>query len=212
MIEGNGTLPESPHPLTAALIAALAPGSRVLLLGIGNGRHLPALLAGGLKVDALEANPARAAEAARRWARTPGLRITQARYGGGALPFAADFDAALATHALLHGTVADVATALAAARERLRAGAPFHFTLGSTRDPRFGRGTRIDAATWAPADGDEAGVAHAYFDETGARALLAGWDVEALDESQAARTAGAWAHPSGSAGFVHWFVRARRPQ
>jgi len=172
------------------LIAAIAPGSRVLLIGIGSGRHLATLAAAGLAVDALEAGAARAAA----WPAS----------------FPSGFDAALATHALLHGRPVDIAETLAAVRARLRAGAPFHFTLGSRRDARYGRGTRLEEATWAPDDGDEAGVAHTYFDERGARALLASWDLIALEERDASATAGAWAHASGTGGFVHWFVRARR--
>ncbi len=187
---GDGTLPESPHPLTSALIAAVAPGSRVLVIGIGGGRHLATLAAAGITVDAIEAEPARAA-------------VWPASFPSG-------FDGALATHALLHGRPGDIAATLAAVRARLRAGAPFHFTLGSRRDPRYGRGTRLEEATWAPDDGDEAGVAHTYFDERGARALLASWELLSLEERDASATAGAWAHASGTAGLVHWFVRARR--
>ena len=212
MIEGNGTLPESPHPLTSDLIAALGPGSRVLLLGIGNGRHLPPLLAAGFAIDAIEEHPERAAAAATRWAAVPHVRIAHARYAGGPLPFASGFDGALATHALLHGRPALIAAAVGAVRDRLREGAPFHFTAGSTRDPRFGRGTRVDDATWAPEGGDEAGVAHAYFDEPGLRALLTGWANANFEEREAGATAGSWAHPSGTGGLVHWFVRARRAQ
>jgi len=207
---GDGTLPESPHPLTSALIAAVVPGSRVLLIGIGSGRHLAALAAAGLAVDAVEAAAGRAAAATTRWAATPRLRIAQARYADGPASFPTGFDGALATHALLHGRCADIAATLAAVHARLRAGAPFHFTLGSQRDPRFGRGTRLAEATWASDDGDEAGVAHTYFDERGARSLLATWEILGLEERDASATAGAWAHASGAGGLVHWFVRARR--
>jgi hypothetical protein len=207
-MQGNGTLPESKHPLTADLIATVTAGSRVLLLGIGSGRHLPPLLAAGLKVDVIEEDPARAAAAATRWAGTAGVRVARARYAGGPVPFAFGFDGALATHALLHGSPAAVAAALAAVGNRLRAGAPFNFTLGSTRDPRFGRGRRVDDSTWEAVDGDEAGVPHAYFDAASAAALLSAWEVVGLEERAA--SAGVWAHAAGSAGFVHWFVRVRR--
>lgn len=210
MLHGQGTLPESPHPLTAALVAAVAPGARILLLGIGNARHLRALLEAEHSVDVVEEDTARAAEAAMRWADRPSVRIARARYTG-PLPFATRYDGALSTHALLHGSPAAVAASLAAVGNRLRAGAPFHFTLGSKRDPRFGRGTRIDDDTWAPQDGSEAGVAHVYFDEAGVRRLLAGWNVAAFEERSASQTAGRWAHGDAEvASMVHWFVRARR--
>jgi hypothetical protein len=189
----------------------VSPGARVLLLGIGSGRHVPVLRAAGLRVEVIEADPARAAEAAARWAGTPGVRIARARYRGGPLPFAFGFEGALATHALLHGTPGEIAAALAAVGNRLSAGAPFHFTLGSTRDPRCGRGTQLGPATWAPQSGDEAGVPHTYLDEPAARALLAGWEIDELTEGDAAQTAGRWAHADEAGGpSVHWFVRARR--
>ena len=184
MIQGNGTLPESQHPLTRELIATTHPGQRILLVGVGSGRHLAALHAAGLTVEAVEA--------------------------GAPLPARFDFDGALSTHALLHGRPETIAATLAAVAARLRDGATFAFTLGSTRDPRFGQGVRLDDSTWAPEAGDEAGVAHAYFDERGVRALLDGWEIVALTEGDASATAGAWAHPSGTASLVHWFVRARR--
>jgi hypothetical protein len=204
---------ERPHPLAEALaqtLAARPEPARALLLGLGSGRNLPPLVAAGVYVDAVEQDAERALAAARRFAATPRTRIVRASYTG-PYPFSFGYDGALSTHALLHGTRASVAAAVAAARNRLRAGAPFFLTLGSTADPRFGTGLRIDESSWAPADGSEAGVAHLYLDEQGARELLAGFDVRSLVESSAAETAGRWAHGEAEAvRLVHWFVEAHK--
>ena len=69
------------------------------------------------------------------------------------------------------GDYGDGHSALAAIRARLRPGAPLFATFGSTRDPRFGRGTRVDAATYAPDDGAESGVPHAFFDAERLRSM-----------------------------------------
>jgi hypothetical protein len=189
--EGHGTLIEPPHPLVGALIAALPSGSRVLLIGVGSGRHIPPLLQAGFRVDVLDEDSMRT--------------IVDGE------PFNGGFDGALSTHALLHGTPESIQAALRAIGDRLRDGAPFHLTLGSKADPRFGAGTRIDDATWAAPAGTEAGVPHAYFDEGEVRALLIDWDVLDLEQRNAAETAGRWAHrPSELATMVHWFARIAR--
>jgi hypothetical protein len=122
-------------------------------------------------------------------------------------------DAALSTHALLHGTRADVAALLEEIAERLRPGAPFYGTFGSTEDARFGEGTRIDDGCYAPSGGDEAGVAHAFFDEAALREMLQPrWEIDRLDHVRVDDVAGAWAHlerPLRDA--YHWFARLRKP-
>jgi len=210
-----GATPEpSAHVLAHELAARITaerdatPFARILMLGIGSGRNLAPLLAAGLCIDVVEDDPERARAAATRFASEPRVRVARARYAG-PYPFEGRHAAALSTHALLHGDARAVAAALAAVRNRLGAGAPLYATLGSTRDPRFGAGRRIDDATFAPSNGAEAGVAHVYFDERGLRALLCDFEVESLAEVAAAEHVGRWAHDSGDAAhIVHWFVRA----
>jgi hypothetical protein len=201
-----------PHPLARELAALLGsePAARLLLVGIGNGRNVAPFVAAGTHVDALEDDPARARAAAERFAGDPLVRVVRARYAG-PYPLAGGYAAALSTSALLHGTSSAIAAAVAAIRARLRPSGALYATFGSTNDPRFGRGTQLDAATFAATAGDEAGVPHAFFDEAGLRALLDGFTALALVEADASETAGSWAHPADStAGIVHWFVRARR--
>jgi len=204
-----------PHPLARRLLERLPERSRgrVLLLGIGSGRNVPALLAAELSVEAIEddADLARAAE--RRYAHEPRVRVRHASFTE---PFAqsdSPFAAALSTHALLHGTQAHIAAAIASIGVRLADGAPFYATLGSTTDPRYRTGRHVEANTFAPIDGSEAGVPHTYFDEPGARALFADFAIEELAEESAARSVGRWAHSEAeAAAIVHWVVRATRTQ
>jgi SAM-dependent methyltransferase len=200
-----------PHPLARTLALALANESqaRLLLVGVGNGRNLPPFADAGIRVDAVEADPERARAASLRFAGTVGIRVACAAYAG-PFPFSGGFAGALSTNALLHGAPADVGRTLAAIRACLRPGALCYATFGSTRDPRFGRGRRIDDATFAPESGSEANVPHAYFDERRLRDVLNGFTIDEAHEASAAGTAGAWAHAHGEAAdIVHWFVKAR---
>jgi hypothetical protein len=178
-----------PHPLAQALIERLAEaqaGARILDFGSGSGRNSDALLAAGFTVDSI---PDRAPVPAEE-------RI---------------YDAAISTHALLHGTPADTASALASIAAALREDAPLYATFASTRDARFGRGKQLDEHTFAPESGDEAGVPHVYFNETQLRALLsAHYEIESLEERHADAIVGRWAHSEQPAGTVHWFAILRR--
>jgi hypothetical protein len=163
----------------------------------------------GLPVDILEQDETRASEAAARYANGMPVRVRAGTYTG-PFPFESGFAGALSTSALLHGTADGVAQSVTAVRAALRQHAPFFCTFGSTRDPRFGSGRRVDDRTFAPESGSEEGVAHAYFDESQIRAMLAGFQIDELTEGSAAETVGPWAHTNDEAAtIVHWFVRAR---
>jgi hypothetical protein len=121
-----------------------------------------------------------------------------------------NYAAALSTHGYLHGTTAKLRLGFAELRRVLRPGARIAITLGSIHDARFGFGIAYDETTFAPGDGDEAGVPHVYFDRAGAIEILApAFTVESLDERAVDTIAGAWAHDT-PAGMCHWFVIAYR--
>jgi len=202
----------SPHPLARELAERLREsrvGCRVLLLGIGSGRNVAPLLDAGLRVDAIESDPARALAATTQFAGNGRVRVACAK-APDLIPFGGTYDAALSTHALLHGTPQSIAATIGALCARLVAGAPFYATLGSKNDPRFGTGERLGAATFAPTNGDERGVAHTYFDARSARVLLRDVSIDTLDEVGGGEHVGRWAHPTGSDTIVHWFVRGHR--
>jgi len=120
------------------------------------------------------------------------------------------YAAAISTHGYLHGTVAKLRLGFAELRRVLRPGAPIVITLGSIEDARFGLGVPLEATTFAPGDGDEAGIPHAYFDRAGVIELLApAFTVESLHETNVDQIVGRWAHEA-PAGMWHWFVVARR--
>lgn len=175
------------HPLARALCAVLPANARVLEIGSGRGRNTAALRGAGFAVTALPDDAMPHFEAAHQ------------------------FDAALSTHAFLHGTPADVAEMLARAAAALKSGAPLYGTFASKGDARYGAGRRIADDTYAPESGDEAGVPHAYFDEAALRALIGlRFSIDALDETPVDDVVGRWAHAQRPAGSVHWFLRARR--
>jgi hypothetical protein len=122
------------------------------------------------------------------------------------------FAAALSTHGLLHGTLEVIGAAIEAIAAKLEPGGRLFATFGSVRDARFARGLEIERFVYAPLDGDERGVAHAFFDEPRLRALLEGrFLLESVEVRNADEIAGDWAHsekPLRSS--AHWFVRARK--
>lgn len=178
-----------PHPLAQRLIARLRPGLAVLDAGTGNGRNARALDCAGLRVSAVSDADAYAL----------------------LLPHG-PFDAAIATHALLHGTSGAIAVLLAEIVACLRDGGLVAAAFASIHDARFGLGEWLGERTFAPTSGDEVGIAHSYFDEATLRALLApSVEIESLTEISADAVAGRWAHPNiPLSGAMHWFVVARK--
>jgi hypothetical protein len=120
------------------------------------------------------------------------------------------YAAALSTHGYLHGTIPKLRLGFAELRRVLRPGAPIFITLGSVEDARFGLGVPVDDTTFAPGDGAEVGIPHAYFDRSGVTDVLApAFRIESLSEVNVDDIAGKWAHDA-PAGMWHWFVVARR--
>ena len=170
-----------PHPLALALIERLRDRPGAAVLEIGAGS--------GRNTRALEA---------------AGFRVL-------APPPKEPCAAGLSTHELLHGTPATLTPALAAVARGLETHAPLFATFGSIRDARYGTGEEREPHVYAPRDGDEAGVSHAYFDEARLRAMLERhFTIEAMHEVEVDAIAGTWAHQRAPLyGAVHWFVIAQ---
>ena len=161
-------------------------------VGTGSGRNTRALVAAGIPtVGVPDSTP---------YTQLPGTRD--------------DYGAALATHAYLHGASPKLRAGIAELRRVLRPGAPAYLTLGSFKDARYGLGVPLDDRTFAPGDGDEAGIPHAYFDRDGVIELLFGFTIDSMEEVGVDAIVGRWAHGDDDAvtGRVHWFVVARRTQ
>lgn len=191
---------QGPHPLAKRLIHEyLAAGLRgpVLEIAAGQGRNTRAFTAAGIPVVATaDADP---------YTQLPGAREIYA--------------AAFSSHGYLHGAAAKLRAGFAELRRVLAPGAPVMLTLGSIHDERFGFGEALDEWTFAPGDGPEQGVPHAYFDRNEIPRLLAGFTLESLVETDATEIVGTWAHPDAANAtdsqpsrlrILHWFVCARR--
>jgi hypothetical protein len=169
----------------------VGPPRRVLDFASGSGRNTAALRRAGFEVVAID-DPAAA---------------TPEPFAG----VAGQFAAALSTHGLLHGNVATIARNVAQIAALLEIAGPVYATFGSVRDARFGQGERLDEFTFAPTQGDERGVAHAYFNRERLTELLERhFVIESLEEHAVDEVVGRWAHeerPLSRA--VHWFAVAK---
>lgn len=199
------------HPLAEELLARLGAGAHNLLeLGPGSGRNLPALLQSGARVWAIDQCAQRIEQLRARFSGEERLELRTAPYS--TLPEDLPrLDGVLSTHALLHGTALEIRSALKQTIFVTRTGAILCATFGSVRDARFGKGERLGDATFASVDGDEAGIAHTYFDERDLRAALQSWEMLQLREVRVDGIAGKWAHQTTPLqGAVHWFAVVRR--
>ncbi len=184
-----GSLERAAHPLAVRLIERLRERpARVLDFASGNGRNAAALRAAGL--DVTEIGDVAAEGAA-----------PLAGVGG-------SFVAVLSTHGMLHGSAAAIARRVEAIAERLERTGLFYATFGSVRDARFGHGERIDDFTFVPAEGDERGVKHTFFDQPRLHELLdRRFAIDSLEELAVDEIAGRWAHRERPlTGAIHWFA------
>jgi SAM-dependent methyltransferase len=199
----------SPHPLARQLAKRLASrtGCRILEIGTGKGRNTAALLAAGFQVTSVDDDRERT-EGARLHFKASGATFVTAAYAQ-IQGRPGEFAGALSTHALLHGSPEKIAHALAAIARVLEPDAPFYCTFGSTADARFGRGMPLEAFVFAEAEGEEAGVAHSYFDRARLQELLRPYfRIDELAERAVDDIVGSWAH-ARPAGMVQWLARLR---
>jgi hypothetical protein len=205
---------ETPHPLAVALADLERTANQnaprwVLALGGGSGRNIPPLLAAHFRVDVLEEDPARAQALRDRFGQESSVRVANGLYAEPNV-FRQRYDAVLSTHALLHGLPGAIKAAIQAFKELLAPDADMMLTLGSARDPRCGAGQRVDAQTWAPLEGPEAGVPHVYYDRQEARTLLGSFAVVSLQEVRARDIVGSWAHTADQTPeILHWFAHVK---
>ncbi len=184
---------QTAHPLTERLIGLTrehALDGPVIEVGTGSGRNTRALVDAGIAVQSGPDDTP--------YTQLPGSRDT--------------FGAALSTHAYLHGTSAKLRAGIAELRRVMVPNAPLYITLGSFKDARYGLGIPFDERSFAPGEGAELGIPHAYFDRDGVIELLFGFTIASMEEVDVDDIVGRWAHPDGDemSGRVHWFVIARR--
>lgn len=184
---------QAAHPLARQLLALIADrplGGPVIEVGTGSGRNTRALVDAGVQVVSVPDDVL--------YTQLPGTHET--------------YNAALSTHGYLHGTTAKLRAGFAELRRVLRPGAPIFITLGSIADARYGLGIPFDERSFAPGEGEEVGIPHAYFDRDGVNEVLEGFfTIEEAEEVDVDEIVGRWAHAENDVtGRVHWFVRARR--
>jgi hypothetical protein len=184
---------QTAHPLAERLIALAREhplDGPVIEVGTGSGRNTRALVDAAIPILSVPDDTP--------YTQLPGSRET--------------FGAALSTHAYLHGTSAKLRAGIAELRRVLRPNAPAFITLGSFKDARYGLGIPFDERSFAPGEGAELGIPHAYFDRDGVIELMLGFTLESMEEVDVDEIAGRWAHADDEeiAGRVHWFVVARR--
>jgi hypothetical protein len=184
---------QTAHPLAERLIALARRrplGGPVIEVGTGSGRNTRALVDARIPVVSVpDSTP---------YTQLPGSRE--------------DYGAALSTHAYLHGTSAKLRAGIAELRRVLGPNAPLFVTLGSFKDARYGLGIPFDERSFAPGEGAELGIPHAYFDHDGVVELLLGFTIESMEEVDVDEIVGRWAHADDDevVGRVHWFVAAHR--
>jgi hypothetical protein len=187
----NAPSPQTMHPLAAELASAYRQRGLtgpIVEIAAGSGRNTRFLLDLGIPTVCTRDDES--------YTQLPGGRHAYA--------------AALSTHGYLHGTVPKLRLGFAELRRVLRPGAPIFITLGSIHDARYGLGVPLEDTTFAPGDGEEAGIPHPYFDRAGVIDVLApAFTVESQHEVNVDAIVGRWAHDA-PAGMRHWFVVARR--
>ena len=184
---------QGPHQLAERLIGryrAARWDAPVLEIAAGAGRNTRAFHAAGIPVIATRDDEP--------YTQLPGDRDAYA--------------AALSSHGYLHGATPKVLAGLAELRRVLRPGAPVYLALGSIHDERFGFGEALDEWTFAPGDGPEMGIPHAFFDRDTILELLRGYTIESLEEIDATNIVGEWAHEPANEPqrILHWFVIASK--
>lgn len=173
---------KEPYPKVVALAADLKQrgASRMLDLGCGAGRHTVFLAREGFAVcgsDVAERGLAHT----RAWLAREGLHATLIRADMTALPHPDGlFDAVISTYVIYHNPLALIQRSVNEIQRVLRPGGMALFTLISTRASKYGQGTEIEPHTFILTAHEEAGVIHHYFDEAGARALLADFRIVEL--------------------------------
>lgn len=200
----DGTSPwAQPEPWVTEHMASLAPGSRVLDLGAGIGRHALAFARAGHHVTALDAADA-AVAAISASAFTQGLTI-DARIGVMTdLPFdSGSFDHVVAWNVIYHGDESVVRRSLAEVARVTRPGGTFMATMLSSRrlpvEQAKAPGREISRNTWVfEGPGDKV---HPHYFCTASELLSLLWGFETLT---------LFDRPHEKPGSWHWHLLAER--
>ncbi|HEX2981752.1 MAG TPA: class I SAM-dependent methyltransferase, partial [Anaerolineaceae bacterium] len=155
-----------PHPWVVDFVEQWIrfPGARVLDLGCGAGRHLVYLARRGFRVTGLDVSPTGLAYA-REWLEREGLQAELDQHDMLELPYPTNhFDALISILVIYHNPLDSIRKTIAEAHRVLRPGGMALLTFLSKRGWRYGSGTQIEADTFLPDGGADAGIPHHYSD------------------------------------------------
>jgi len=145
----------------------------VLDLGCGAGRHVVYLAQLGFRVCGVDISVTGLA-ATRQWLADKHLTAHLHLSDMTALPYPeAHFDGVISLYVIYHNPLANIQRTAAEIERVLRPGGQALLSLISTRGHRYGQGREIEPDTFLPESGPDANLPHHFFDESGARALLA---------------------------------------
>ena len=202
--KADGSSPwAQPEPWVIDHAATLAPGSRILDLGAGIGRHALALAAMGHHVTALDASEAAmAATSAAAFAK--GLGIDTVTAPMTELPFApGSFDHVLAWNVIYHGDESIVRRSLAEIARVTRTGGSFMATMLSARrlpvEQAKAKGREISRNTWVFEGPGDKVHPHYFCTAPDLLSLMWGFEVFTLFD-----------RPHEKPGSWHWHLLAER--
>ncbi len=154
----------------ASIDIPLAPGSKVLETGCGNGKAVAALLRQGHDVHAVDFSPVAVESCRRRYGTSAAFHVADVR----SLPFEdQSFDAVLAVHVLSHLRFGQRELAATEMARCLRPGGLLLMRYHGRDDLRYG-GEELEAHSFLRGNG----IFYHHFDEPEALALFPGMDWE----------------------------------
>jgi SAM-dependent methyltransferase len=204
--KGRFSLKE-PNPAIVGLVPVLkrAHVRRILDLGCGAGRHMVYLAKKDFFVVGSDSSPVALDIAEKRLRREGVDNCCLVENDMERFPFPdGHFDAVISTNVIHHNRLAGIRKTVGEIRRTLRRGGLVFVTVLSTKDYKIGPdivGKKLEPNTWITVRGNDAGIAHHFFDERGIRSLFSKFKVVRMREV-------AWVDKGRP--HSHWHVLARK--
>lgn len=183
--EGRWQELSPPLPAVYEFIECLKDQSPVIVLdlGCGAGRHTMALAKAGFQVIGLDISETALNELQKRVEKSGFTNVTLVEHDMVQLPFSDDyFDAVVSTNVLHHGTIRTIEKTITELHRIMKPGARSLIVTLSKRDFRYGDGDKLETDTFRFTEGDEKGIIHHFFDESGIGTAFSKFEIEDLVE------------------------------